>query len=79
MQRDIFVDANLRSDDSFVSRPDAHHHRGEEISCLAQAGVGMTSQFPLDYMHLVLLRVSKRLMNAWFKVVPHKLSKVQRN
>lgn len=51
----------LRSDESFASRSDPDHHNGESpLECLP--GFGMVSQFPLDYLHLVCLGVTRRLL-----------------
>ncbi|KAG8238459.1 hypothetical protein J437_LFUL016916 [Ladona fulva] len=58
------VDAELRNDTSFRNNLDKDHHTGEtpllSIECL-----DMVSQFPLDYMHLVCLGVTKRLLSQW--------------
>ena len=42
---------------------DKGHHLG--VSPLLKLGVGMVSQFGLDYMHLVCLGVVKRLFSYW--------------
>ncbi|XP_046397234.1 uncharacterized protein LOC124164106 isoform X1 [Ischnura elegans] len=66
--RIILSDLNcqLRTDESFRCRADIGHHVGvspfEEI-----AELGMVSQFPLDYMHLVCLGVMKKLLLLWRK------------
>ena len=39
------------------------HYRGK--SPLSDLGLGMTSQFPLDPMHLVFLGVSKKIIQMW--------------
>lgn len=41
----------------FDEMSDEEHHLG--VSTLSAAGVGMVSQFVLDYMHLVCLGVVK--------------------
>ena len=59
------VDAPLRTDTSFNEMIDEEHHKGP--SPFVQANIGMVSQFPLDYMHLVCLGVMKRLILLWMK------------
>lgn len=41
------------------------HHTGDSI--LEKLGIGMVTQIPLDYMHLVCLGVVKRLLQLWIK------------
>ena len=50
------VDAELRTDVQFDELADEDHHIG--ISPLTRLSLGMVSQFPLDYMHLVCLGAS---------------------
>uniref|UniRef100_H2Y7T6 Uncharacterized protein n=1 Tax=Ciona savignyi TaxID=51511 RepID=H2Y7T6_CIOSA len=38
-----------------------------KFSPLCTLGLGMVSQFPLDYMHLVCLGVVKKIILAWVK------------
>ena len=57
------VDAELRTDVQFDELADEDHHIG--ISPLARLSIGMASQFPLDYMHLVCLGVTWRLLLLW--------------
>lgn len=59
------TDAILRSDDDFSSRKQEEHHTGSSI--LEILNVGMVSRFPLDYMHLVCLVVTKRMLLFWLK------------
>ncbi|XP_037791319.1 uncharacterized protein LOC119586651 [Penaeus monodon] len=58
------LDAPLRDDASFDARDDEAHHTGSSplSGCL-----GMVSQIPLDYMHLVCLGVKRRLLLLWLK------------
>lgn len=63
--RMTFPDLNgpLRTDDSFKNKLHAKHHRLDSI--LESLNVGMVSQVPLDYMHLVCLGVMKRMLQFW--------------
>ena len=59
------LDAVLRTDESFCLMLQAEHHKG--TSPLVDLGIGLVSQFPLDYMHLVCLGVTRRLILSWIK------------
>lgn len=59
------LDAPLRSDESFRNRLDEDHHIGPNP--LARLSLGMVTRFPLDYMHLVCLGVTRRLLVYWIK------------
>ena len=59
------IDAVRRTDDTFRLMEDDEHHKGP--SPLEGTSIGMVSQFPLDYMHLVCLGVMRRLLNLWMK------------
>ncbi len=63
----IFPDVNapLRTDVLFDDMRYANHKTGQ--SPLQTLSVGMISQFPLDYMHLVCLGVMRRLLWFWTK------------
>lgn len=65
--RIIFPEINniLRTDDSFKNRIQIEHHTGDSV--LEKFFIGMVSQIPLDYMHLVYLGVMKRLLQLWIK------------
>jgi hypothetical protein len=65
--------AVLRSDESFLQRRDPDHHR-EGKSPLETLGIGLVSQFPLDYMHLVILGVMRKLLKMWCTIIPYKMS-----
>ncbi|CAG2242365.1 unnamed protein product [Mytilus edulis] len=58
------VDDQLRSDSDFELMLDEDHHKGP--SPLVGI-VGMVTQFPFDYMHLVCLGVMKRMIMMWLK------------
>jgi len=55
----------LRTNDTFKNRIRIEHHTDDSI--LEKLGIGMISQIPLDYMHLVCLGVLKRLLQLWIK------------
>ena len=55
----------MRTDVSFNAFEDEDHHK--DISPLVELNIGMVSQFPQDYMHLVCLGVVKRLLLLWKK------------
>lgn len=65
--RVIFTETNnaLRTDDTFKNRSQIEHHTGDSV--LEKLSIGMVSQIPLDYMHLVCLGVMKRLLQLWLK------------
>jgi len=50
----------LRTNDTFKRRTQIEHHTGDSI--LEKLDIGMVSQIPLDYMHLVCLGVMKRML-----------------
>jgi len=57
------VNAGKRTNVSFDELSDEDHHRG--TSPMSNLGIGMVSQFVLDYMHLVCLGVVRRLICLW--------------
>jgi len=57
------ISAPKRNDVAFDEMQDPDHHRGE--SPLSELGIGMVSQFVIDYMHLVCLGVVRRLIWLW--------------
>lgn len=57
--------AELRTDASFANMEQKEHHL--EKSTLVNLGIGMISQFPADYMHLVCLGVQRKLIYLWLK------------
>ena len=63
------INAALRTDQNFIDRIDEDHHTGE--SPFEEAGIGMVSQFPLDYMHNCCLGVMKKILTTFVKG-PHK-------
>ena len=69
------INAPLRTDESFLAMANEERHTSEESTPLIGASVGMVTQFPLEYMHLVLSGVMRRLLFMWVKNMPHKLSR----
>ena len=61
--------ASLRTDESFRLMLDADHHMA--LSPLSELNIGLVSQFPLDYMHMVCLGVVRRLLNLWLRGPRH--------
>lgn len=59
------INATLRSDLSFKCHNQPEHHI--TTSFLEDLNIGMVSQIPLDYMHLICLGVMKRLITFWIK------------
>lgn len=55
----------LRTDESFRNKLHPDHHKS--VSVLESLEIGMVSQIPLDYMHLVCIGVTKRLIQFWVK------------
>lgn len=60
------TDATLRLDNAVHDElSDDSHQCGE--TPLALLSVGLVTQFPLDYMHLVCLGVTRKLLHLWLK------------
>ena len=62
--RVVFLEENCceRSDHSFEHQVDESHHTG--VSPLLELGIGMVTQFPYDYMHLICLGVGRKMLLA---------------
>ncbi|EFN60348.1 hypothetical protein EAG_01321, partial [Camponotus floridanus] len=69
--RVVFLEykCSLRTDMSFKNRMQPEHHRISSI--LENTGIGLVSQLPLDYMHLVCLGIMKRLLQFWVRGKMH--------
>ncbi|XP_011337558.2 uncharacterized protein LOC105279459 isoform X1 [Ooceraea biroi] len=65
-RRVVFLGSNhpLRNDVEYERRIDASHHKQGAIP-LSGLPMGLVSQVPFDYMHLVCLGVVKRMLRAW--------------
>lgn len=71
--RVVYSDLNERgrTDSDFLSQKQIGHHNG--TSELALAGMGLVSDFLLDYMHLVCLGVVRKLLVTWRRgPLPHR-------
>lgn len=72
----VFTDIQFtkRSDADFNNQTDPEHHTGHTI-LQRISNLGLVSDVPLDYMHLICLGVVKKLLvNIWcFGRPPHKL------
>ncbi|XP_037512216.2 uncharacterized protein LOC119388952 [Rhipicephalus sanguineus] len=55
--------APLRTNDSFRSQEDKHHHNG--LSPFLPLSLDMVMCFPTEYMHLVCLGVMRRMLRNW--------------
>jgi len=55
----------LRNDASFRARSHPEHHVGGDSPFLALDNLDMVFGFPLDYLHLVLLGVMRKLLKIW--------------
>ncbi|KAL7296889.1 hypothetical protein TKK_0010279 [Trichogramma kaykai] len=65
---EFLEDAQLRTDTNFRNRLNEEHHKG--LSPFETLDINMITFFPLDYMHLVCLGVTKLLIRLWLKVNP---------
>jgi hypothetical protein len=67
------LNCKLRSDVSFRNMIDKKHHNGETI--LSKINIGLVTQVPCEYMHLICLGVVKKFLKTWVKgKIPHRLS-----
>lgn len=67
------IDNILRTDDDFISKRDTSHHNGSTV-LEKIPNIGLITEVPLDYMHLICLGVVKKLLvSTWvFGHPPHK-------
>ena len=59
------TDCSPRTNQSFRERLHPPHHVGIENSPFCELELDMVASFPLDYMHLVLLGVVRRVLKSW--------------
>lgn len=57
------LNATLRTNESFTLQLQQEHHK--DISPLEKIGIGLVSNVPLDYMHLVCLGIMRTLLMFW--------------
>lgn len=55
--------ATLRTDKDFILQLQQEHHKGN--TPLEKIGIGLVSNVPLDYMHLVCLGIMKSSLMFW--------------
>jgi hypothetical protein len=60
------VPSRLRIDIDFLNQTDRDYHKGETILTMIN-NLGLVSNVPLDYMHLICLGVVKKLLLLWIK------------
>lgn len=76
--RVVFLESTcaLRTNDPFRTKQQPEHHHAPSV--LENLSIDMVKQFPLDYMHSVLLGVTKRILSLWHRGNKHiELTKVQ--
>ncbi|XP_072755742.1 uncharacterized protein [Anoplolepis gracilipes] len=59
------INHSLRTDEEYSRYIDEDHHKENGKSPLSMLPIGMVSQIPFEYMHLVCLGVVKKLLSAW--------------
>lgn len=57
------TNAALRTDESFRNQENKEHHHG--VSPLTELPIDMIHDIPLEYLHLVLYGIMKRLLTMW--------------
>lgn len=77
--RVVFTDTNQarRTDNDFKIRTDPQHHKGDPI-LEKELDLKMVSQFPPDYLHVVLLGATKKILKKWFQPVKPLLARHSR-
>ena len=54
-----------RTNETFLEQTDERHHSKDHQSPFLELSLGMVTQFPIDYMHLVCLGVMRKLVSLW--------------
>lgn len=60
------INHSSRTDEEYLKRLDKTHYK-EGTSPLSQLLIGMVTQVPFEYMHLVCIGVMKKLLLGWIK------------
>ena len=71
------LNAPKRTHLSFISQSQKEHHNG--ISPFVTVGINMIESFPLDYMHLILLGIVRRILGYWVNKISFKLSVTEKH
>lgn len=77
MRRYIFCGINhsVRTNEEYVACLDEDHHKDGK-SPLSELPIGLISQVPFEYMHLICLGVVKKLLSAWIHGKYSRLTKL---
>ena len=67
----------IRTDASFSMKCQSEHYIG--TSPFISLKIGMVNDFVIEYMHLILLEIVRRIISAIFSKVPYKLSSLQKS
>lgn len=79
----IKTDASVRTDQSFRDKLQPKHHNGD--SAVEKLPIDIIKSFPYEYMHLVCLGVTKKLIKLWavgkirvFRLAPRVAAKISK-
>lgn len=62
------INCSIRTHENFVNKQQEDHHIGSTSSILTNIpGIDIINVFSIDYMHLICLGVTKKLINLWLK------------
>ena len=75
----IKTDSTLRTDEKFRAGYYSDHQKPNDVSPLLQLPIDLIRDFPVDYMHLVLLGVVKRLVRLWLGTTDFHVTKFSCN
>lgn len=67
------ADFPLRANESFRAREDKNHHHEEKSVLEKLQYLNMVDSFPLDYMHVVLLGVVRKIMRLSHEIFPPRM------
>ena len=75
----VETSCTLRDNTSFRAHLYDYHQKEGSPSPLIELPIDMIAQFPLDYMHLVLLGVVKRILRLWLGTTDFKVTTFSSN